>query len=258
VSCHPRRVIETERAEQLLAATGGYFPYPTDPTAITIEEMALAGLARCRRLLTGLVEVHDSPDLGGLFARSLYETWVVAVYLLVGGDDAYERLDLNDRLAIYKFSKRLVEFVDQDTNQRSPGELLRNAERVVAIGKPQGGELHFNDLVLKVGRLLTEQGDPNSGFLERGYVSLFMPESYTTVHGGIGALKQHVLDAGEPGDVIGAGPWEHANHALRLEMCTPMVAVLARSVALRLGLDHQGPEDVLIEMLDDWPLPTDS
>jgi hypothetical protein len=101
-------------------------------------------------------------------------------------------------------------------------------------------------------------GDVNAGFLERGYVSLFMPESYTMVHGGTGVLKQHLLARGEPGETVRAGPWEHANHVLRLEMCTSMVAVLARTVAIRLGLDHREPEVVLDETLSGWPAPDES
>lgn len=238
---------EVQRAAMVLDATDGFFPFPIDPSAITTDEMALAGLARCRRLLRGLVEVHDSPDLGGLFARSLYETWVVSVYLLVGGDDAFKRLDQNDQLAMFKFSKRFVDFVAQDAKRPAPEELLRSAEQVVAAGQPEGGVLRFNDLVLKVEALLRGQGDPNAGFLERGYVSLFMPESYTTVHGGLGSLKQHVLKGGEPGDAIYES-WDHANHGLRLDMCSGMVGVLAANCAERLGLRVDDLEVALVAL----------
>jgi hypothetical protein len=57
-------------AERLLAATDGWFPLTIDPTAVTAEEHALAGVVRCRRLLEGMSRVHDAPDLGGASASS--------------------------------------------------------------------------------------------------------------------------------------------------------------------------------------------
>lgn len=65
-----------ERATALLDATAPWFPFSIDPKAVTTEELALAGVARGRRLLAGMVKLHDDPDLAGLLSRTLYETWL--------------------------------------------------------------------------------------------------------------------------------------------------------------------------------------
>lgn len=57
-----------ERATALLDATAPWFPFSIDPKAVTTEELALAGVARCRRLLVGMVKLHDDPDLAGLLS----------------------------------------------------------------------------------------------------------------------------------------------------------------------------------------------
>jgi hypothetical protein len=71
------------RANRLLSVTDGWFPFAIDPTAVTTEELALGGLVRCRRLLEGMIRVHDAPDLAGVFARAIYETYLHTVYLLL-------------------------------------------------------------------------------------------------------------------------------------------------------------------------------
>src|SRR2546423_1207964 len=95
----------TEAARAALEATKGWFPYRIEPTAVRIEEFALAGVARCRRLLQGMVDLHDQSDLAGTHARSLYEAWLSTMYLVLDPETAFERLEANDRTLIFQLSK---------------------------------------------------------------------------------------------------------------------------------------------------------
>lgn len=53
-ACNHVIVESTSRAVRLLTATEKWFPFVIDLEAVTVEQMALAGLARCRRLLHGM------------------------------------------------------------------------------------------------------------------------------------------------------------------------------------------------------------
>lgn len=85
-----------EIGRKALDATSSWFPYPFDPEATTPGHLALAGLARCRRLLHGMLTLHDdAPDLVGGFARSHFEVWVWSIFLLLDGEEAMEYLRAN-------------------------------------------------------------------------------------------------------------------------------------------------------------------
>jgi hypothetical protein len=58
-------------ATRVIEATVDWFPHSIDPTSVTTDELSLAGLARCRRLLGGMVARDVSPDLAGVLARTL-------------------------------------------------------------------------------------------------------------------------------------------------------------------------------------------
>lgn len=54
-----------ERALRLLKIIGSWFPYTASPAEVNIEEMALAGVVRCARLLDGMVTLRSRSDLVG-------------------------------------------------------------------------------------------------------------------------------------------------------------------------------------------------
>src|SRR4051794_27759825 len=103
-------VVESREATQtVIDLTADWFPRPSDPGAELVDELAFAGFARCRRLLEGMIELYDASDVCGILARTLFETWVTSVYLLLGRDDAFQRVKTNDDLHLYKFAKRFAE-----------------------------------------------------------------------------------------------------------------------------------------------------
>src|SRR5262245_60026022 len=96
------------RAHRLLEATEPWFPFPVDPAAVKSGELALAGVVRCRRLLHGMAVVHEAPDLAGLFARAIYETYLGALFLLLGDDIAHEPIEADDAYDVQRIAERFL------------------------------------------------------------------------------------------------------------------------------------------------------
>lgn len=234
-------------ARTVLRATSDWFPYSVDPGAVTVEEMALAGLARCRRLLSGMVRLHAEPDLTGGFARTLYEVWLGAMFLLLGGQEAYERLESNDIRSLQRQAKRIKAHLDPNESNPVGQRLMRQTETFSAAPKNTKGELDVAAMAENVTKLLVERGQP-ANFPNEGYAFLYGPESYVNVHGGIGAMKQHLLERGEVIPYIDAAARPHRGADHRLEVACAMVMSLADYLCVRMGL----PRKKLDESLSGW------
>jgi hypothetical protein len=242
---------------RLLDATADFFPRDVgDPRGLTQEELALAGLARARRLLWAMIELHTSgPDVAGMFARSIYETWVNVSFLLLEGDDALEVLSNNDMHAVWRVAHHLVEHVGRDDLAMGGNDLtaslVAQAEAVLAQGDAgRRRRLGTLDMAVRVSKWLEAHPDacPDPMFPLRAYASLFGPESYVGVHSGIGSMKQHLEPRKDAPERIEAGPWSSGNEEHRLLLCVAMVGSLARQVADRLGLPTD-PLDVATRVL---------
>ena len=68
------------------------------------------------------------------------------------------------------------------------------------------------------------------------YGALYGPESYTTAHGGLGAIKQYILEDGQVTQRITADPWQHRGNDHRLELMTAALLTLANRVATQVEL----------------------
>ena len=236
-------------AERLLDATNGWFPFAIDPTAVTTKELALAGIVRCRRLLEGMILVHDAPDLGGLFARALYETYLSTAYLLFGGDSAFERLQKNDNHEHRRFAKRFVKAPAPD--HANAANLLAQSKAVLESPEASGAPIDTARLAEEVKSLLSAVGDPNGEWVVSMYWALYSPDSYTTVHGGLGAIKQYLLEKGEVMPRISADSWHHDGNDRRLEMMTSALLGLACEVGTALGLPIGELDDLEREWCED-------
>jgi hypothetical protein len=227
-------VESTSRAVRLLTVTEKWFPFVIDPKAVTVEQMALAGLVRCRRLLHGMILVHESPDLGGVFARTLYETYLSALYLLLGGDAAYERLEANDDFERRRLAKR---FLSSSISHGPSGMTVRTqSEELLEQPVPLGKRIDTATLCKEVQALLRSIDDPNADWPVSMYTVLFGPESYTTLHGGLGAMKQYMLAEGKMTSNIGAEAWSYPGNDHRLDLMTAAVLGLAYRFGVTLGL----------------------
>jgi hypothetical protein len=226
----------TNAGECLLEATEAWYPYRVKSGGATLDsnELALAGLARCQRLLWGMLQLHDGgSDLAGSFGRTLYETWLNAVYVLFAGDEAHERLVANDQHERRRLAKALLDWPDE-LREHVPG-LLERAEAQLAEPDPTIGKLSLRDVALAVRRATAEAGEPDSDWYQKAYTVLYGPESYMSVHGGLESMRRQVdLETG----VISSEGWVYQGADRRLEVVIAMVAVLASQLASRLGLAH--------------------
>lgn len=217
-------------AKAALEATAGWFPYPVEYESVTSAELALAGLARCRRLLMGVTRLHDTGgDVAGAHARSLYEMWISSLFAFFGADEARRRLEANDEIQRRRQATALLESVTPDSR------LADQARAVLAAPEPEVGILSVRDMARAVRRLTVATGAPESDFYDQAYLLLYGPESYMTVHGGLEQMRRQI-DI-ERGQIVGDG-WTYSGEDRRLDLCTAMVMSLANLVGGALGLDR--------------------
>jgi len=171
--------------------------------------------------------MFEAPDLSGILARSLYETWLSCAYLILKKGEAIERLKANDERAARKMAKRLIdEFGDDD----AAAELIAQSQATLEQAEPSIGVLHVTSIAAKVHHAYEAENvaDP---FTTRAYAALYGPESYAAVHGGLGALKMHI----RAGQII-SGPWQHSANERRLLICASMVTTMGLELANELDL----------------------
>jgi hypothetical protein len=236
-----RRASVVERATRLVEAIGAWLPHVIDPHAVTTEELALAGVARCRRLLAGMVKLHDDPDLAGVLTRTLFETWLSSIYLVLAEDDAYKRLESTDISLQRKLAVRMLT-LPPDGSQRN-ARMREGAQ--AALDGPEGalGEFKVYDMAVAVAKLLKNADDPNAHYPTTMYTVSYGVESYVSTHGGLGAIKQHMVRDGLMGSEILTEPWNHSAHDHRLDLMSAAVLTLANRVGQLLALDTSGLEE---------------
>ena len=234
-------------AKRILVATDGWFPFTIHPEAVTTDEFAMAGLVRCRRLLQGMIQVHDSPDLAGCFARPLYEAYLSSMYLLLDGNDAFARLEANDNYELRRIAKRILDvFPSDDPHWESNRE---QSETTLAAPPSPGKRIDLAALGIEVRRKLLDNEDPNAEWPVTMYTVLFATESYSTAHGGIGAFKPYMLHNREVSSCISAESWSHSAHDRRLDVMTAAVLSLALKVGVALRTSTSEVENFANEWL---------
>lgn len=221
---------------------GAWFPYTVDSEAVNIEEMALAGVVRSVRLLDGMVALRSRPDLVGNLARSSFETWVTTVYILLGGEEAYKRVEAGDDHEQRKMCRRFLELEQSDNyllrRRQRDAEFLDRCRGLLDRPQPTASGLDLWAMSLKVEQMLDNLGDPNSGYPTMMYANLYAPESYTATHGGLGALKQYYLKGGQFSGTLNLASWASESRADHMiELMTAALLVLAAKVGDALALD---------------------
>jgi hypothetical protein len=235
-----------ERAHRLLAATEAWFPFPIDPAAVNSGELALAGFVRCRRLLQGMAVVHDAPDLAGLFARAIYETYLGALFLLLGEDIARGPLEADE---VYDVSRIAMRFLDSSEGDDSAQATAADqSDRARSEPLPREKRIDIADLGEEARKLLLEAHDPHADLPLQMYETLFGPESYTSAHGGLAAIKQYMLENGQPVPRISADPWHRGGDDHRLDLMTAALLALGHKIGTTVGL----PLDDLDELARQW------
>src|SRR5680860_916728 len=248
----------SERAGRLLEIIGAWFPYTVSPEAATHEEMALAGVVRSARLLDGMVTLKSRPDLVGNLARSSFETWVTAVYILLGGEEAFERVEAGDDYEQRKMCRRFLELDESDSSlvkrRQSDTEFLDRCREFLDRPEPTASRLDLWAMSLKVERMLDALGDPNSGYPTMMYANLYATESYTATHGGLGALKQYYLKAGQFSTTLNfASSASESRAQPMIELMTAALLALAAKVGDALEFDTAPLSEFASQWFPDQP-----
>lgn len=144
--------------------------------------LAAACLLRCRRLLLAMdlqVSSGFNDTVGGQL-RSLFELYVIGLWIILDPDEAYEDRSRDRR--------RSIGVMDKGAQMHLPD--------VEGWIKEKPGR-DFRSVVERVGELLRARG--NSGFtdFESNYHIVFRGESHRGAHGGLGAVLQHLHLIGE-------------------------------------------------------------
>ena len=178
---------------------------PPRPT----EQFAAAGLMRCCALLKGILVLDEAslPVVASILARQHWETWVVSLYVLLGGEEALQVIVDNDTYSKRRLSKLWPKLdVDRpDLDERPP-------------------RLKYEQLHDRVLELLREQGESVDGPAGvTGYDVTYTCESLFSVHANGETIdRQHLVKGDDywavsvdssltPGDVV-EGPMLYTSH----------------------------------------------
>jgi hypothetical protein len=214
------------------------------------RQCAAGGLARARALLEGIILVGDGnrADVAGVLLRTLYETYIASLYLLLGG--AAAALEV---MGDYAKSARTL--AEKHGRPLSPGIALWHALREAAGPEgPPVGRLKYENIAGRVGELLQRAGDPRGGkgrAMER-YDIVYRVESQLSAHAGLGSMGQYVDWKGDP-TALRARPAERPDEVEdRVVLAALMTAHLASRVFGTFGLRTEVIE-LLYERIDTLP-----
>ena len=165
----------------LLSHIHGRFPHITvrEPS---VRLVSAAYLARCCRLLTTMLRLRSdgSFDVVTLPLRPLFEAWLVALWLLFGGDDALDKL-LEDYQSSLEKINRLAG-LDWDPALYEAGDKLPS----------------YETLSQWVGDHLEGEGQADAReHLDFTYNLVYRGESLRSVHAGCGTVVGHLREVGE-------------------------------------------------------------
>jgi hypothetical protein len=204
-------------ARRAMSATDDVVVVPTEQDRMDLV-VALAAVARCRRLLAGIVVLFDGglEDVFGVLSRALFETWLVCMYALLGGEEAMERLvSQQDR-----HLKPILEILGEDRDDEGRRFPVEQMARQVSH-------------LMKTGRL------PDPQFAMEAYNVLYRWESYRNAHGGLGSVEGHVEHRADGVALLRKRPEEDANVRHRLFVAVALFVSAAQVVAIHTGLDHE-------------------
>lgn len=197
--------------------------------------VALSGVARCRRLLVGMVEFHTKhADLVGGFARAHFETWIWTMFLLLDGDEARRRLNAND---VKEARRRAEDILEVFSTSSVADAALEGARTILATTTPADARAHMNliDATKAVVSLLEARGERVPDFPRKLYAALYRGESQLSIHWGLQLAKTH-LTTEVAGSVVIADPPPRQIENRRLELATSALLSIAGEAASQLGL----------------------
>ncbi len=153
-------------------------PHLTSRNGLAPRIYAFAALARCNRLLSGMIELHQAgfQDISRMNLRPIVECWFLGTYLLLEPDEAYETL-----LALHK--KQLGQMADNGWS---------NLTEVIEAIETESGTPNWKAIAARLEVLFAESSEAGLVTPMAVYNSIYRGESLLDIHGGIGVLQGHV------------------------------------------------------------------
>ena len=202
--------------DDVLAATSSDVVLPPSPIGMPFE-IAFAAAARNRRLLAGVISLIRAglPDVIGGLIRSIYETWLVGSYALLGAPESLDRLLAHQDLHL----KPILAVVGKESEE-------------------QGSQLQTRTLAEMTSQLMVQHGLPNPQYPLDAYEVVFRWESYRNTHGGLGAVEGYILRGDEGVTIIRARQEGDDSVRHRVLVATAIFLSSTQIPAIEAGLDH--------------------
>jgi len=171
-----------EAAEELLDCVRAQIDRLRSSPDQAERHFAAAGLMRCCLLLRGILVLEDAgfPHPAGILARQHWETWVLSLYALLGGDDALTEIAGDD----IHWKRKLAHGLRL--------ELQYHEDWIQGIDR-----LNYKAIHDRVLRLLEETGEPR-GEGPTGYDLTYRTQSLFSTHANLATLGAHMLNDEEP------------------------------------------------------------
>jgi hypothetical protein len=167
--------------------------------------MAAAGLARCRALLEAMCVLIEAgrADTIGVLLRSLFEVWLVSLYVLLKGD--LEDAGVLEEMAAeeWKRSKAMFDCVGAPQNVKDHLEEWRK-ELDVSGAKPRP---NLEAIAQQLTKLLPADSSGKAPNVQSTYDIIYRAESQYSAHPSVGLLlRYHSWDPKEERDAVVLNP----------------------------------------------------
>jgi hypothetical protein len=139
-----------------------------------------AVLARCSRLLAGMIYLYDGgfTDLTGIELRIILENWLVGQYLILSPDEAYKALHEANVDQLEKMGR---------AGWDSFGDLANDLDF-------DAKAIHWANVAVQIDKLFSEAGAKDSSDqAKRMYDLIYRSQSNLGIHAGIGSLMGHIV-----------------------------------------------------------------
>src|ERR1700722_6572588 len=200
------------------------------------QAVPLLGLARCNRLLQGMVAVKDArlPDLVGVFVRPVMETWLISMYVLLG-DVTASRVVLGD------FLFHVRRFAGKETDLR----------KLVESWPDEPAQFQWPDITSKVLALVDER----ESFPEHAEAAALLYRFYRWVstwelHGTVGSMLGHAdAISGRPVEI--RAEREGTDPTLHIQIAAFFTGSLGSSIAEVHDVETDPIDPLLDEIMGD-------
>ena len=207
----------------------------SEPNALA-KSFAAAGLMRSCALLRGMLVLDDAglSELTGILARQHWETWLVSLYALLGGEEAIRAVAADN---VY-WRRKLETSLKLEPTQQSkwPGSVVK---------------LNYKALSACVLKLLEDRGEPKAGPVT-GYDITYSFQSTLSLHANVSTITPHIAYGPDAWSVTADAP-----PPLSDQLLTPVLHTvhLAQYAFKEFGLAADALEAVAKELINSQSSP---